>query len=286
MSNKNVNERTKWTVYFDYRKNIKGRTRSETNIYSDTYATELVPWLAVEANKKKIYGMRLFYVVKPNAEDVVKFGIAGTKGESGAWSRLAQYGHSYGQATNLNPCTGVQLLFLAGNKYNKDVLLVDSDVFKKEAACKVYFRSPEVNAHLVARGFERLNLDRIAELFSIIDDPSNKTFGDVETERRTSQRLQQQDLIATDKILKITGHTTAPGKSSKMTKYTCYWNRAAVLTKEKLVKKAKKGFTTEETEKTLDHETPEFAHNIILFPGGDRALEVYKILHPDSTFRD
>ena len=32
MSNKNVNERTKWTVYFDYRKNIKGRTRSETNI--------------------------------------------------------------------------------------------------------------------------------------------------------------------------------------------------------------------------------------------------------------
>ena len=233
----------------------------------------------MEANKKKIYGMRLFYVVKPNAETVVKFGIAGTRsGKSEAWARLSQYGHYYGESSDLNPCVGVQLLFLAGNKYNSRVPLVKSDVYKKELACKQYFRSAEVNAHLIGRGFERLNLDRIAELFSIIDDRSNKTFGDVEVERRTSQRLQQQDLIATDKILKITGHTTAPGKSSKMTKYTCYWNRAAVLTKEKLVKKAKKGFTTEETEKTLDHETEEFAHNIILFPGGDRALEVYKIL--------
>ena len=114
----------------------------------------------MEANKKKIYGMRLFYVVKPNAETVVKFGIAGTRsGKSEAWARLSQYGHYYGESSDLNPCVGVQLLFLAGNKYNSRVPLVKSDVYKKELACKQYFRSAEVNAHLIGRGFERLNLD-------------------------------------------------------------------------------------------------------------------------------
>ena len=51
-----------------------------------------------------------------------------------------------------------------------------------------------MNAHLIGRGYERIYLDRIKQLFENIDDPSNKDFGDVETERKTSQRLAQHNL--------------------------------------------------------------------------------------------
>ena len=76
----------------------------------------------------------------------------------------------------------------------------------KEYFCKKHFRSPEVNAHLIGRSLQRINLKRIEELFDIIDDKSNKDFGDEEIERRTSERLKQQDLLTTDKVEKITGH--------------------------------------------------------------------------------
>ncbi len=273
---------SKFKVLFDYRKNL-GRTRSRTK---DTTSIELGPWLDDPKNKESIWDMRLFYVLKPNSEDVVKFGIAGTKGESGAWGRLHQYINEYGYTSDLNRCMGIQMLYLAGNKYNKNVEITNSDIYKKELACKQYFRSPEVDAHLLGRGFERINLDRIAELFDIIDDPSNKSFGDVETQRRQSQRAKQQILTDEDEVLRITSHKTLGGKSQALTKYRCYWNRPAVLTKEVLVNKASKGFKTKVTERIEDHETDEFAKNILLFKGGDKALEVYKILHPTGKFRD
>ena len=59
-------------------------------------------------------------------------------------------------------------MYLAGNKYNPNVELVKSDVFKKELAAKQYFRAPEVKAHLIGRGFERFDLDRLQELFDIM----------------------------------------------------------------------------------------------------------------------
>ena len=275
-----------FTVLFDYRK-PQGKTRSATKkANNDTNSVELGPWLDNPANKEKIWNMRLFYILKPNAETVIKFGIAGTKGESGAWGRLHQYINEYGYSSDLNRCTGIQMLYLAGNKYNKDVEITNSEIYKKELACKQYFRSPEVDAHLPGRGFERINLDRIKELFDIIDDPSNKSFQDIETVRRQSQRAKQQILTEEDEILKITGHKTLGGKSKAMTKYTCYWKRPSVLTKEKLVKKNAKGYTSETTEIIEDHETLEFAKNILLFKGGEEALELYKILHKTATFRD
>ena len=70
--------------------------------------------------------------------------------------------------TDLNRCTGIQLLYLAGNKYNPNVEITNSDVFKKERACKQYFRAPEVKAHLIGRGFERINLDRIIDDLKLI----------------------------------------------------------------------------------------------------------------------
>ena len=58
-------------------------------------------------------------------------------------------------------------MYLAGNKYNPKVELVKSDVFKKELAAKRYFRAPEIKAHLIGRGFERFDLDRLQELLDI-----------------------------------------------------------------------------------------------------------------------
>ena len=311
----------KMEVLFDYRtkKPTRGRTRSSTaakdNVMyttgerirkQETNSVELGPWLDDFDNKKKIYNMRLFYVLLPNSESVVKFGIAGTQGEAGAWGRLHQYINEYGYTSDLNACTGIQMLYLAGNQYKSTVALTDSDVFKKERACKQYFRAPEVKAHLIGRGFERINLDRIQELFDIIDDPSNKDFGDVETERRVSERLSQQNLTADDYVVKITSHTTKGGKSKAMTQYTCYWNRPAVLTQKKLVKKLNPNprkdsdlrdaeidrqrdaerFQTEETSRVEDHTTKEFYKNVILFKNGSKAMEIYKSLHPEGKFRD
>jgi hypothetical protein len=311
----------KMEVLFDYRtkKPTRGRTRSSTaakdNVMyttgerirkQETNSVELGPWLDDFDNKKKIYNMRLFYVLLPNSESVVKFGIAGTRGEAGGWGRLHSYINEYGYTSDLNACTGIQMLYLAGNQYNSNVEITNSDVFKKERACKQYFRAPEVKAHLIGRGFERINLDRIQELFDIIDDPSNKDFGDVETERRVSERLSQQNLTADDYVVKITSHTTKGGKSKAMTQYTCYWNRPAVLTQKKLVKKLNpnprkdsdlrdaeidrqrdaKRFQTEETSRVEDHTTKEFYKNIVLFKNGSKAMEIYKSLHPEGKFRD
>ena len=170
---------------------------------------------------------------------------------------------------------------------------------KRKLACKQHFRAPEIDAHLLGRGYERINLDRIAELFRIIDDPSNKNFGDVETERRVQQQRGQQKLQDTDKILRITGHVTLGGKSKARTKFKCYWNRPAILTKEKMLKKKavnpKKDsdlrdlerdqarFETEETERTEDHETWQFYTEIISMNGGSDAMSVYEELHPKAA---
>jgi len=321
MSSKKKVFNNKMEVLFDYRTNKPnlGRTRSssrkanqerytagETIRAKETNSVELGPWLDDFDNKKKIYNMRLFYVLLPNSESVVKFGIAGTQGEAGAWGRLHQYINEYGYTSVLNACTGIQLLYLAGNQYNPRVQLTDSEVFQKERACKQYFRQPEVNAHILGRGYERFKLERIQELFDIIDDPSNKDFGDVETERRVSERLSQQNLTADDYIVRIIGHTTKGGKSKAMTQYTCYWNRPTILTQKKLVKKLNPNprkdsdlrdaeidrqrdidrFQTEETSRVEDHTTKEFFKNVVLFKGGAKAMDIYRALHPQGKFRD
>lgn len=283
----------KLEVIFDYRKERPGRrTRSQSyknmtaaatpEVVNDTNSEELGMWLKDDNNKKRIWNMRCFYVIKPNAETVVKFGIAGTKGDHGAWGRLSQYIHEYGYASDLNMCTGVRLLFLAGNKYNKinPTPLENSAVFRKELACKKYFRMPEVKAHLIGRGYERIDLTRIRELFDIVDDPSNQGFEDLETERRTNERLGQQSLLPSDYVVKITTHEHKPHPSKAKTKYKCLWNRPFILTKQKVVKKKGSSFDTEETERIEEYESmPEPASKIQFYRNGDKALEVYHALH-------
>ena len=166
-------------VIFDYRKTRKTRNSSRT--------VELGPWLDSEANKRSLYDMRLFYVLKPVADDVVKFGIAGLTGKSSSWGRLHQYINEYGYRTDLNQCSGIDLLYLAGTRYNPNVETTNTQVYKKELACKQYFRDSAIKG----RGFERILQERLDELFKIIDDKSNKSFEDIETDRRTSERLQE-----------------------------------------------------------------------------------------------
>ena len=66
--------------------------------------------------------MKVLYVVKPNADSMVAFGIAGHKdGKDSAWGRLFQYVNQHGIQSELNQCAGVQLLYLVGNKYQATV---------------------------------------------------------------------------------------------------------------------------------------------------------------------
>jgi len=255
-------------VFFDYRNNRKTRNNSRT--------VELGPWLEVEANKRSLYDMRLFYVLKPVADDVVKFGIAGLTGKSSAWGRLHQYINEYGYRSDLNQCVGIDLLYLAGTRYNPNVETTNTQVYKKELACKQYFRDSAIKG----RGFERILQERLDELFKIVDDKSNKSFEDIETDRRTSERLQQAEIMPDDKVIRIISHETKGGKSKAKTKYNVQWSRPYILTEKKRVNG--QIVTTSTSVDTTD----EFYKNIITFLDGGKAIEVYKALHPNANFRD
>ena len=261
----------KFTVIFDYRNAHKTRRSGK-----DHGTVELGPWQDIEANKRRVYNNRCFYVLKPNADDVVKFGIAGLEGKSSTWGRLHQYINEYGYATDLNPCTGIRLLYLAGNIHNPNVEAINSAVYRKELACKDYFRDTAIKG----RGFERILLERLDELFKIVDDSSNMTFLDIETDRRTSERLAQAEITTEDAVVRISKHDTKVGKSRAKTQYMVHWTRPYMLTEKKRVK----GVITTTT-KAVDT-TWEPYNKIITFLDGSKAVEVYKILHPGANFRD
>jgi hypothetical protein len=261
----------KFTVIFDYRNARKTRRSGQ-----DHGTVELGPWLDVEANKRRVYNTRCFYVLKPNADDVVKFGIAGLEGKASCWGRLHQYINEYGYATELNPCTGIRLLYLAGNVYNPNVEMTNSAVYRKELACKQYFR----DTALKGRGFERILVERLDELFKIVEDKSNKSYEDIETERRTSERLAQAEITPEDAVVRVSKHETKLGKSQAKTQYMVHWSRPYVLTEKKRVK----GEITMTT-KTVDS-TWEPYHKIITYLDGSKAVETYKALHPEAKFRD
>lgn len=256
-------------VIFDYRDKRATRT-------SPTTSVDLAVWLEDEANKKKIYNLRTFYIIKPNADDVVKFGIAGLDGKAGSWGRLHQYINEYGEASDLNVCAGVRLLYLAGNTYNPNVETVNSAVYRKELACKDYFR----DTALKGRGFERILQERLGELFKIVDNKSSKLFDDIETERRTSERLAQAEITPEDKVMRVISHLTKGGKSQAKTKYHVEWSRPYILTERKRVE-GKMITTTKEVNTTYEP-----YNKLITFLDGSKAVKTYKALHPEGKFRD
>ena len=178
----------------------------------------------------------------------------------------------------------MQLLYLVGTKYNANVETTNSWVFKKEKYIIDYFKLDRINdenALYVGRGRERVestkaNLNKIIRL---INDDSNKTFDDVETERRKSERLKQSELVETDHVVKITDHYTAPTGKSK-TRYRVHWNRPYIITEKK---RTNKGIET--TQKTIAT-TDETAKKIATYKGGQEALALYHKTNSSSKFRD
>ena len=245
---------------------------------------DLHEFLNRKGNKDKLYNMRCLYVVKPNRDAMLKFGIAGLDGKSSAYGRLFQYVNLYGKQTDLHQCSGVQLLYLVGTKYNPNVETTNSWVFKKEKYIIDYFKFERINDEktlYVGRGRERVEDTKanLTKLIRLINDTSNKTFNDVETERRTSERLKQSELVETDRVVKITDHYTAPTGKSK-TRYRVHWNRSYVITEKK---RTNKGIET--TQKTIA-KTDEPAKKIATYVGGQEALELYRKSHSKGKFRD
>lgn len=243
---------------------------------------DLHDFLNRKNTKEKLNNMRCLYVIKPNRDDMFKFGIAGLDGGTSAYGRLLQYVNFYGKQTDFNQCSGVQLLYLVGTKYNPNVETTNSWVFKKEKYIIDYFKMDRINdenALYVGRGKERVESTKanLSKLIRLINDTSNKTFDDVETERRTSERLKQSELVETDYVVKITDHYTAPTGKSK-TRYRVHWNRPYVLTEKR---RTKQGIET--TRKTIST-TDETAKKISTYVGGAKALEEYK--KNAKNFRD
>ena len=261
----------KMTVLYDYRANVKGKTRSK----KDT-TLELGPWLDVISNQRKLYNTRCFYIVKANADpDTIKYGIGGLSGKSGSFGRLRQYVLSHGYATDLNPCKGVRLLYLAATIYNPIVETVNTAVYRKELQAKTFFRSDAIEG----RGFERILQERLDDLFKILDSKSNKSWEDIETERRTSERLKEAEVLPSDKVIKIISHETKGGKSQAKTKFLVQWSRPYKLTEKKKV-----NGKIETIEKEVDT-TYEPYSKLISYLDGSKAFEVYSILHPGTQFR-
>ena len=195
--------------------------------------------------------MRCLYVLKANRDDMFKFGIAGLDGGTTAYGRLLQYVNFYGKQTDFNQCSGVQLLYLVGTKYNPNAETTNSWVFKKEKYIKDHFKIDRINGEngvYAGTGRERLESTKanLNKLIRLVNNTSNKTFDDVETERRKSETLKQSELVQTDYVVNITDHCTAPTGKSK-TRYRVYWNRPYIITEKKRTDKG----CIETTQKTI-----------------------------------
>ena len=95
---------------------------------------ELAEWLKEPANKEKLKDIKILYVVKPNRDQLLKFGIAGAReGGTSAEGRLRQCLNLYGEQNDNMPCLGVKLYYIFGNKYDREVPTNKTYVFKKRS---------------------------------------------------------------------------------------------------------------------------------------------------------
>jgi len=247
---------------------------------TDNRGVELDLWLDKEENVKKINNMRCFYVIKANAEsstdgpstikveteselqgkpkvtvmDVFKIGIAGEKGGTGAYGRLSQYILAYGRSGPLNPCVGVRLFYLAGNVYNPNVSIENSEIFKRE----LFMKRELKERGLISRGRERTKA-ALNEILCVAQMPIKK-FDDEATKLRTSKRealktaKQKMDdeaqLLQTDEVIEVMSHKPVrPDKKFKgKTEYKLKWNRPFSTDKGKV------NFTFETLEQAIGND--------------------------------
>jgi len=126
---------------------------------------------------------RVFYVVKPNSEDVIKIGVSGESDGRG-WARFAEYRLYYGDTVKDNPCLGMKVYFVGKTRYNPLVESKNSLIHKLELHVIRQFKK----RNIIARGRERTNakLEDVKDI--VLEYIKEFKEGDVETEIRKSRR--------------------------------------------------------------------------------------------------
>ena len=82
---------------------------------------------------------RALYIIQPNIEKALKFGIAGS-GNGDALKRLKEHQATYGYNNKDNKCTGATIWYLGVTTYNRLVLKEKSQVARVEADIKKDFK--------------------------------------------------------------------------------------------------------------------------------------------------
>ena len=83
---------------------------------------------------------RALYIIQPNIEKALKFGIAGS-GNGDALKRLKEHQATYGYNNRDNKCTGATIWYLGVTTYNRLVLKENSQVARVEADIKKDFKN-------------------------------------------------------------------------------------------------------------------------------------------------
>ncbi len=91
-------------------------------------------WIDDEFLKKmrpKLKNSRLFYIIRPEMDGKLKFGVAFGKGHR-ALGRLKAYAISYGQRSSTNKCSGVKCMYLEKTAYKPGLDYTHSLVYRIE----------------------------------------------------------------------------------------------------------------------------------------------------------
>ena len=158
--------------------------RTITTIYDwNLRGMSLTRFLKKEKYLKQMENSRVFYVVKPNSEDVIKIGVSGENDGRG-WARFMEYRLYYGDSTKGNPCLGMKVHYVGKTKYNPLVENKNSLIHKLELHVIREFKKRDI----IARGRERTyaKLDEVKDIvFEYLQDDKPV---DVETDVRKSTR--------------------------------------------------------------------------------------------------
>ena len=167
------------------------------------------------------------------------------------------------------------MFLLVGVKYNKNVEVKDSFVFRKELQLKKEFKGDT----LPGRGIERVTTD-LAKLYKVIFDNSVMTSLEKETKLRRSLRIEQSKILPTDRVMNVFKNVTPAGKSKAKTVYYTEFTRPYEDTRTVSGKK----------QTTLTFYTNETAKNLKEYPDGEKILKRYqvsqKMANPKVVFRD
>lgn len=157
-------------------------------IFYNGDGVELDNFLA--SNQTKLKGYNLFYILQPQMDktkNITKFGVALGQGDK-SYNRLYQYVITYGRFNRTNPCSGVMLFYLAGNKYNPQVQYNNTKVYQAELSIKRYLKKQKQIVR--GRGDERTTLP-VSKLKALLDKKASD-IQDIVTNLRKSDRLNEK----------------------------------------------------------------------------------------------